>query len=92
MYLNASILKETLSKQLILLITGILILSMIIIYILLRNIRKPLKEMNDAVLRFHQGDMSARSSYSTENEFGTLSSSFNTLANLIQDNTILNEK
>jgi len=92
MYFDAGILKESLSRQLTLLIVGILILSMIIIYILLRNIRKPLKEMNDAVLRFHQGDMSARSSYSTENEFGTLSSSFNTLANLIQENTILNEK
>ncbi|PKM89428.1 MAG: hybrid sensor histidine kinase/response regulator, partial [Firmicutes bacterium HGW-Firmicutes-12] len=92
LYKNSVELNDTLNRQLVLLTATILLLSLLISYSLLRNIRKPLKEMNDAVLRFHRGDMDARSSYETKNEFGLLSSSINFLADMVQENINLNKK
>lgn len=90
---NSSVeLKDRLKRQLLLLISALLLLSLIISNRLLRNIRKPLQEINDAVQRFHHGDMSARIISENKNEFSILSSSFNAMADLIQANTILQEK
>jgi signal transduction histidine kinase/CheY-like chemotaxis protein len=85
-------LKAALNGQLILLVAVILLLSILINYILLRNIRKPLGILTEATQGFHDGDLSARSSYVSGNEFGTLSASFNTLAERIQGKTVLDEK
>lgn len=92
LYMNSVELKGSLNNQLVLVISAFLLLSFIISYILMRNIRKPLKEMNAAVLRFNQGDMDSRSPYSYKNEFGILSSSINTLADLVNENNNLNRK
>ena len=90
---NKSIeLKESLNQQLIILIFVILLLSMIIVYVLLRNIRKPMDTLTNATQRFHSGDMNARSSYQSNNEFGILSDSFNNLAESIQMKTDRDEK
>lgn len=78
---------HSLTKKLILLIAAILLLSVAIIYILVRNIQKPLIDLTDATQRFHDGDMSARSSYESKNEFGILSASFNRLTENIQKNS-----
>ena len=56
-------LKDSLNRQLILLVAAILLLSLLISSILLRTIRKPIDELTDAAKRFHNGDMDARSSY-----------------------------
>ena len=85
-------LTNSLHKQLILLVAAILLLSLIINYVLLRNIRKPLDEMTNATQHFQDGDMDARSPYELKNEFGVLSASFNTLAESIQMNIDLNDK
>ncbi|MHB8129593.1 MAG: response regulator [Mobilitalea sp.] len=85
-------LKNTLHKQLILLMVTILVFTLIISYNLIRNIQKPLDEMNEAVSSFHQGNMDARSKYEKNNEFGVLSYSINVLADLIQNNMLLNKK
>lgn len=92
LYLSSIELHTKVNLQLILLIALILLLSLIISYILLRNIRKPLKEIDGAIQRFHHGDMEARSSYEHKNEFGELSTSFNAMAELIQSSTKLKEK
>ncbi|MFA7061246.1 MAG: response regulator [Pedobacter sp.] len=92
LYRASGELHSSLNRQLILLVAAILLLSTIIIYILLRNIREPLKELTDAARRFREGDMEARSSYKYTNEFGLLSASFNTMSDSIQANTDLNEK
>ncbi len=92
LYSNSQTLQNSLNRQLILIVTVILLLSIIMYNILLRNIRKPLEEINSATHRFHEGDLSARSNYKLNNEFGTLSDSFNTLAESIQENIFLNEK
>jgi len=90
---NSSIeLKETLNRQLFLLVIAILILSLIIYNFLLDSIRKPVTELTKAAKWFHSGDMNARSSYRSQNEFGLLSHSFNSMVKDIQINKSLDEK
>lgn len=79
------------TKQLIYLVFVILVLTMVIYIVLLRNIRTPLKELTQVARQFHQGDLMSRSSYSSRNELGVLSGSFNALADSIQQNMKLNE-
>ena len=92
LYTTSQELNDSLNRQLILLVAAIVLLSLTISYILLRNIRKPLAILTGATNRFHEGDMAARSSFESKNEFGMLSVSFNTLAESIQRNTELSEK
>ena len=92
LYLSSVSVNKRLNLQLLFLVIVIILLSIFINYMLLRNIRKPLEELSDATLRFHNGDMSVRSSYTLNNEFGSLSASFNTMAEGIQISTELNEK
>jgi len=92
LYANSIELSNLLNRRLILLIAAILLFTLIINNILLRNIRKPLEEMNEATQRFHKGDMNVRSSYTSKNEFGELSASFNTLADSIQGKSDIDEK
>ncbi|MCX6307980.1 MAG: HAMP domain-containing protein, partial [Bacteroidia bacterium] len=83
---------KVLNRQLLFLIIVILVLSIIVNTILLRNIRKPLRILTDATHRFRHGDMNARSSYPIKNEFGILSDSFNKLAHRIQQDVDLSDK
>jgi signal transduction histidine kinase/DNA-binding response OmpR family regulator/CHASE3 domain sensor protein len=92
LYTNSTKLTNSLNNRLITLITIILLLSILINYILLRNIRKPLDELTNATRKFQKGNLDARSSYSSKNEFGVLSDSFNALAESIQDKTEIDEK
>lgn len=92
LYASSIEMKDLLNRQLILLIVAILILSIIINYVLLRNIRKPLNELTNATQQFQNGDLNARSSYQSGNEFGILSDSFNALAESVQVKTDLDEK
>lgn len=89
---SSEALKDRLHGQLLLIISVIVLLSILISYILSQNIRKPLAQLASATRRFHEGDMAARSSYSSANEFGVLSASFNSLAESIELNMDLNEK
>ena len=91
LYKNSVDLRNALNRQLFVLVSAVLLLSAVISYVLLRNIRKPLKEMNNAVARFYNGDMAARSAYVSENEFGVLSASINSLIENVQKNTVLNK-
>ncbi len=85
-------LKKELNFQLLYIFVTVLLLSLIIIYTLLRNIQNPINNLTEATQRFHQGDMEARSSYLSENEFGILAHSYNTLAEGIQKSLELREK
>jgi len=92
LYTNSSDLNDSLNRQLIVLVIIILMFSLFIYTILFRNIRKPIDELTSASKRFHDGDMNARSSYRSQNEFGVLSSSFNTMVEGIHSYTLVNEK
>ncbi len=92
LYTASESLKSTLNLQLAAIVFVILLSSFLIIFNIIRNIRAPLKQMNQAVEQFQQGDMNARVSYDYQNEFGQLASSINHLAEAVQTNTELNDK
>ena len=91
-YVTSQELNASWKRQLLLLVVVLFLLSILVLYILTRNIRGPLKEITNATRRFHDGDMNARSSYALQNEFGVLSESFNTLAESIQVKKDTDEK
>ncbi len=74
------------------LITVIVVLSVFISLYLIESIRKPLDELNRQIGNFREGDLSARSHYERNNEFGALTGSFNAMADAIQLNLDLKEK
>jgi len=88
---NAVNLKNSLNRQLGILLVFIIVLSLVIVLLLLRNILTPLREIRDATQRFREGDLTARSVYVSANAFGALSASFNELANTIETELTLNE-
>jgi signal transduction histidine kinase/CheY-like chemotaxis protein len=92
LYVGSNQLKDSLNRQLILLVAAILIFSLLINYILLHNIRTPLKDLTAAAQRFQEGDLDARSDYESHNEFGQLSARFNALADTVQANNVLSEQ
>ncbi len=84
-------LKDAMINRLLLLVGAILLASVMIVVVLIRNIRNPVKELTAVTRRFHAGDIHVRSSNKSKNELGVLSDSFNTLAESIRDSIILNE-
>ena len=88
---NATRLKTKQNRQLGILLALMLVLSLSIVWILLRNILRPLRELRDTTHRFREGDLTARSSFVSMNAFGALSASFNELANTIETELTLNE-
>jgi len=85
-------LSKSLGVQLIMLVAAIVLLSLLIIFYLLRLIRKPILKLTDAAIRFHDGDMNARSTADSNNEFGILTKSFNAMVESIQLNADLSER
>ncbi len=81
---------NSLNTQLIILVSVILLFSLLICYILIRNINQPLEDLTNATRRFHENEMNVRSTYPYKNEFGVLSDSFNSMAAQIK--THLDEK
>ncbi len=85
-------LNRDINIRLSILVIIIFALSFFINYFLLQNIQRPIKELIRTTLEFQSGNLRARSSYDSKNEFGTLSKSFNRLADSIQFTQELNEK
>jgi CheY-like chemotaxis protein/signal transduction histidine kinase len=83
-YADARGKKEKMAVSLAVLLSAILILSIGIITLLTNGIMDPLLELTSAAEKYRQGNLDARSQYISRNEFGTLSSAFNDLAETIQ--------
>lgn len=79
--------RHSLRNQLLVILFAIVALSLLIYSFLYRNIRQPLIEIGDATERFKRGDLGARSTYRSKNEFGLLSKAFNNMATVIQSFT-----
>jgi len=92
LFTKSQMLNNSLHQQLLLLVGTILLMSIIIVFYLLRSIRRPLDELTRAMQAFKSGDLSSRSAYALKNEFGELSDSYNQLAETIQLDTELKEK
>ena len=84
LYHDAHELNGSLALQLAILVTATLLLSLAISYVLLRVINDPLRQITAAAEHFREGKLDARSGYASANEFGTLSATFDALADTIQ--------
>lgn len=91
LFLNANKLNDSLNRQLIVVVLIIFSLTIAIVYLLIRNIKRPLTELTGSSKRFIKGERGSRSSYSSKNEFGELSKSYNELADTIEKELILNK-
>lgn len=89
---NSKEINDTLHLQLIGIVLLIIILIVFINYNLIRNIRRPIKELTKVSTHFQEGDFSVRSYYKSKNEFGDLSSSINSMVESIQKNLMLAKK
>jgi signal transduction histidine kinase/CheY-like chemotaxis protein/HAMP domain-containing protein len=89
---NSENIVVTLNRRLIAIVAFFLVVTILIFNILVRNIRKPLDELQLVTTNFHKGDLSARSSYEQKNEFGVLSDSLNSLTDSLQHNIELKNK
>ena len=85
LFTHAKGVKESLDKQLLILLAGILALLSIIITVFSNNIIRPIKQLIGIHKIFGEGKMDIRSSYASKNELGELADSFNKLANTIQN-------
>jgi signal transduction histidine kinase/DNA-binding response OmpR family regulator len=92
LYKTSLDLKTSLNYQLIILCILILLVVILINFILIRNIRNPITEINNAIKAYHEGDLNFRSSYKLKNEFGVLSESLNKMIDFIQFNTEIDKK
>ena len=84
--------KESLNRQLIILISIILLLTFLLVFILRKAINGPLKELTNITQLFREGKTEVRSTYKSRNEFGLLSDSFNELADTIETELTLNSQ
>jgi signal transduction histidine kinase/CheY-like chemotaxis protein/CHASE3 domain sensor protein len=85
-------LNEKLTNQLIMIVVVFFVLSLLVNFMLLHNIRRPLITLTHAAKRFRDGEMAERSDYRSKNEMGMLSESFNDLADSVQENFTYHEK
>lgn len=91
-YTSTAKLKDLLNLQLAFLLAGILALTVIVVYFLNRNIRRPVIELARLTRLFREGKMDVRSTNLSTNEFGQLSVSFNDLADTIETEMTLNSQ
>jgi signal transduction histidine kinase/CheY-like chemotaxis protein/HAMP domain-containing protein len=92
LYQNSIKTSNNLNTQLVMVLGLIFVLLGFIAYYLTRNINKPLKSINDAVERFHNGEMSSRIDYQKHNEFGVITDSINLMADKVQLSSILSDR
>ncbi|MDO9510624.1 MAG: MCP four helix bundle domain-containing protein [Bacteroidales bacterium] len=89
-YNESKQLNQQLNSQFFLFVIITLVLILLIVYYLSSLINGPLKEITRATSLFMGGDRSVRSSYTSMNEFGQLSDSFNEMAEIVETEFILN--
>ena len=76
--------RDTIKHQIGAALASILLLSLLVTGLLLRGIKGPLTELTAATGEFSQGKFDVRIRNGSENEFGTLATSFNSMANAMQ--------
>ncbi len=91
-FISSEALNKRLSRDLILLIAAVLLLSFGINFILYLHIRDPLDILTETIHLINSGKLSARSRYGKRNEFGILSDAFNNMAENVQENIEQGEK
>ena len=91
-YAGAAGLYNTAKYRISLAVSLIFLLCVLISYLLFKSIKDPLRELNEFTEQYRQGNLNARSSYDSANEFGSLSKSFNRLADSIKTELEIKER
>ena len=92
LFQNSLDLNNSLDVQLMLLVAGIVLFILFISFTILQGIRNPIKNLLRATQDFKNGNLNARSSINSMNEFGKLAVSFNEMVESIKQNFDLTEK
>ncbi len=90
-YQVVNVQNTVLNTRLISIVTGILLFSLLIGWLLQQWIKHPLEELTAVSAQFRRGHLDVRSHYVAGNEFGTLATAFNTMATEIQTQSQTNE-
>lgn len=83
--------KSKLNTRLTILLILIFISAVTILYILIKIIRTPLRELEKVADQYSLGKYDARSKYVSENEIGNLAAAFNKMASAVQADIIIKE-
>ena len=92
LYLTATQQRDALNRQLFIIVTGILLLSLLISWLLLKGVKDPLQQLTAAAEAFRQGNRDVRSHYTSANEFGVLAAAFNAQADMVATELRLKEQ
>ena len=79
-YQNSIKLNRDLNIRLFALVFSIVLLKLLVNFLLLRNIRKPIEALTEVAVQLQNGKYDVRSGVLPNNEFGLLANSFNALA------------
>ena len=83
---------RTLKLQLLFITLFILLITLLLVFWLTKSVKQPLFELKRAAIAFSSGQRQARSRFSSANEFGELSASFNNMAAHIEEELTLRER
>ncbi len=92
LYISSNNILNRLNWQLYSIIAFISLLIIGISWVIIRNIRNPIRHLASVSQQFQKGNYNARSEIKSRNEFGILSNSFNAMVGSIKMNFDLNEK
>jgi CheY-like chemotaxis protein len=92
LYREATARHDDLNRQLVAIVTAILLLSLFISWLLLKRIKTPLTELTATIEQFRQGRLDIRSQSASANEFGVLAAAFNSMAETIQKEITFKER
>ena len=81
---------ESLNREIIVIVSLILLFSLLVAWLLMEGIKNPLKQLTAAAEQFREGRLETRSKYSSDNEFGALSAAFNAMAETVASQMRIN--
>ena len=92
LYQNAVEIKQQLKTQLLIITLSMIFVSVLVIYLLLMNIRRPIKHLTEVIEQYKNGNSSVQSNIDLKNEFGILSEAFNLLIDHVNQDAELSKK
>ncbi len=81
--------KDDLFFRLWVLLAIVFITSLLLAYIIIQSIRKPVAELTDLADQYQEGNFDARSTNESTNEFGQLAATFNRMAAKVESDNLL---
>ena len=90
-YSDAEKEKSRLNSRLTIMILLIFISALSILYLLIKIIKSPLRDLEKVANKYSLGEYDARSVYDSKNEIGTLAAAFNRMASTVQNDIVIRE-